>query len=69
MHSNMQPYKVARIRRTSAIDTMMIKNDEQTLIYVSDDGQKKIVTIRNSEFSKFWLTMCVVCCHENIIKD
>ena len=47
MHSNMQPYEVARIRRTSAIDTMMIKNDEQTLIYVSDDGQKKIVTIRN----------------------
>ena len=41
MHSNMQPYEVARIRRTSAIDTMMIKNDEQTLIYVSDDGEKK----------------------------
>ena len=41
MHSNMQPYEVARINRTSAIDTMMIKNDEQTLIYVSDDGQKK----------------------------
>ena len=35
MHSNTK-----KIRRTSAIDTDD-NNDEKTLIYVSDDGEKK----------------------------
>ena len=50
MHSNMQPYEVARIRRTSAIDTDD-NNDEKTLIYVSDDGEK------NSYKQKLFLTV------------
>ena len=50
MHSNMQPYEEARIRRTSAIDTDD-NNDEKTLIYVSDDGEK------NSYKQKLFLTV------------
>ena len=38
MHSNTK----RRIRRTSAIDTDD-NNDEKTLIYVSDDGEKKLL--------------------------
>ena len=54
MHSNTK-----RIRRTSAIDTDD-NNDEKTLIYVSDDGEKNsykqklfLTVMFLKEFSKF----------------